>query len=114
MKRKKRAKPKTKTIDVNDPKLKLIAPPSTELWNNVARGLNSFDKEDRSFDCRCCGTHYTPAKDQWVFHELCDKCFAEFDAQKMKGRFSGLGWNKSSGPYTESTEEWIKMKKGQS
>ena len=42
-----------------------------------------------SFDCRRCGAHYVPSADQWIFYELCDPCFVEFDTQKMRGRFSG-------------------------
>ncbi len=36
------------------------------------------------------------------FYSLCNKCFAEFDSQKMKGRFS---FGKI--PYYENAQQWI-------
>ena len=41
------------------------------------------------FNCRRCDDLYMPAPDQWIFYELCDECFVEFNDQKMRGRFGG-------------------------
>jgi hypothetical protein len=46
-------------------------------------------KSPEPFHCRRCDVLYTPAPDQWIFHELCDECFMEFDQQKVRGRFGG-------------------------
>ena len=43
----------------------------------------------KPFHCHRCNVLYTPAADQWIFHELCDECFTEFDQQKVRGRFGG-------------------------
>lgn len=66
-----------------------------------------------SFDCRRCGTHYQPAKGEWILHDLCDKCFKLFDDQKMLGRIVGYGvagdgnpWIKEN--YFESSDKWLK------
>ena len=39
------------------------------------------------FNCRRCDDLYTPTPNQWIFHDLCDECFVEFNDQKMRGRF---------------------------
>ena len=82
----------------------------------------------KPFNCRRCHVHFVPCDDQWIFYTLCDACFAEFDGQKMKGRFSGnrgmfnaaplevlatLGVRSADEipeqrqPYFESCDEWL-------
>jgi hypothetical protein len=81
-----------------------------DFRSEVEAGLASFEKKDRAFDCKRCGAHFEPAKQQWVFYELCDDCFARFDRQKMRGRFASIGGvpqDGHTGPSFESVNEWI-------
>lgn len=50
--------------------------------------------------CIRCKAKYT--RGVWDFYSLCDKCFAEFDYQKMEGRIKGKS------PYYEDGFEWAK------
>ena len=107
-----------------------------ELAGELANADASFARDDRSFDCRLCGNHYMPAQGQWIFYNFCDKCFTEFNLQKMRGRFRGFPTqiDPNSDPkaaahigemierfsggsvdefYTESFDEWLKAKKEQ-
>jgi hypothetical protein len=61
------------------------------------------------FACKNCGQWFTPKPTQWIFHELCDPCFAVFDRQKMLGRISIL--EKKPVPYWEEVADWIKQNK---
>lgn len=86
-------------IKVNDPK---------NFFEEAQYGIESFAKEDRSFDCRRCAAHFKPAQDQWIFYRLCDRCFVRFDDQKMRGRFISVGMQADDGkPTFESVEDWI-------
>lgn len=88
-------------------------PSGRELAESIHTAFESFSKEDRSFNCRCCGKHFVPSPGQWIFHNLCDECFTEFDNQKMRGRFRFIGLIEGvEEPSTESCEEWLKWKKG--
>ena len=105
-----------------------------ELVGELANADASFAKDDRSFDCRLCGNRSTPSENQWIFYNLCDDCFGEFNAQKMRGRFRGFNFNiaPDSDPqaashiknlsekfggglptesYYESCDEWLKTKR---
>lgn len=75
-----------------------------EMSRALHRASESFSSEDRSFDCRKCGRHFTPQKGQWIFHNLCDWCFEEFDRQKMRGRIARIFEGKEI-PYFESCDE---------
>ena len=57
--------------------------------------------------CRACKKEWTPGV--WNFYDLCDECFAEFDSQKMRGRFSSLGGGEQLA-YFESADEWIQSR----
>ena len=115
-------------------KIKDGDPEVAELANELANADASFAKGDRSFDCRLCGKHFVPSEHQWIFYNLCDSCFDEFNAQKMHGRFRGFNFNiaPDSDPqaashikdlserfsgglptelYYESCEEWLKIKR---
>lgn len=63
-----------------------------EKYPEMAKAINtateSFAKEDRSFDCQDCGERFIPAEDQWIFHNLCNRCFSVFDQQKMQARMA--------------------------
>ena len=54
--------------------------------------------------CRKCGEMWTPG--DWNFYDLCDKCFAAFNSQKMAGRMSG------GTDYFESATKWTEASKG--
>lgn len=66
-----------------------------EMLDESRRALESFGKADRSFDCIMCGNRFTPAEGQFIFYELCDRCFGSFDSQKMCGRYLLFGMLKS-------------------
>ena len=64
--------------------------------------------------CRSCGETWTPKS--WNFYDLCERCFEEFDYQKMKGRFQFLheDYDESKRkPWFESSAQWIESKKTQ-
>ena len=87
----------------------IVADPNSHpLGNDIMRGYNNWPggDNDRSFDCRKCGKHYNPAKDQWIFYGLCDECFTHFGIQKMLGRWGMLGCDRLE-TYTESSDEWL-------
>lgn len=88
-------------------KIKSGDPQFAELAAELANAHASFAKEDRSFDCRLCDKHFTPTETQWIFYNLCDRCFAEFNGQKMSGRFGPLP-GRSPEPCYESCDEWLK------
>ena len=50
--------------------------------------------------CIRCGTKYEAGV--WDFYSFCNKCFDEFDYQKMEGRIKGKS------PYYEDGTEWAK------
>jgi hypothetical protein len=52
--------------------------------------LKRLHRGNPGFACKNCGQWFKPQPTQWIFHELCDPCFAVFDRQKMLGRFSIL------------------------
>lgn len=73
-------------------------------------GLKTFLSDTPTpFDCKNCGKNFTPAPHQWIFYKLCDKCFSQFDSQKMKGRFSMIGGKRI--PYFEDVDAWIQSLK---
>ena len=110
-------------------------PQFAELRQNIDNADVSFAKQDRSFACRACGQSFAPGEGQWIFYNLCDGCFAEFDAQKMRGRFRGspslkpsadsdpgaaavindmidrFGGGTQDDFYTESCDEWVAWRK---
>lgn len=43
-------------------------------------------RDPMTVPCRRCGADWTPTG--WNFHDLCELCFAEFDHQKMQGRWN--------------------------
>jgi hypothetical protein len=55
--------------------------------------------------CLRCGTAWTPSV--WNFYELCETCFAEFDAQKMAGRLGDIVKHPQAQPWFESSEDWM-------
>ena len=82
--------------------------PLRELAEDLGRAGTNFRNPGEGFDCRRCGVRYVPAPKQWVFHDLCDGCFALFDEQKMRGRFVPLGGEPPpGGVYFESCEAWM-------
>ena len=82
-----------------------------ELAEDLARAGDAFANPGEGFDCRRCGRRHVPRPGQWIFYNLCDECFAAFDAQKMRGRFGRLGWcdPPPGNEYYESCEEWMKV-----
>ena len=103
---------------MSDEELEYATRMTNLMFQNADHGLNSFGKKDRSFDCRMCGSHYIPEEKQWIFHDLCDPCYAQFDAQKMEGRYyTWMGGAERGDPkpaiYFESAEEWMAWKKSQ-
>lgn len=62
------------------------------------------------FNCRRCKKLYTPREGQLILWDLCASCFILFNAQKMRGRFSGIG-GKDPFPYFESVDEWLEDEK---
>jgi len=66
--------------------------------------------EKRAFDCVNCGDNYIPYKGQWIFWDLCDKCFSQFDEQKMAARIS-QHFGDGSVTGFESVDEWMKSLK---
>ena len=113
-------------------------PEFSELARDIKTASESFCSDDRSFDCRRCGTPFIPQEGQWIFYNLCDECFLKFNTQKMCGRFRGFNFNVSPDsdpearrhieslaeefgggnpcepyyePYYESCDEWIEATK---
>jgi hypothetical protein len=62
------------------------------------------------FDCKNCGAWFKPKPQQWIFHQLCDSCFAVFDRQKMMGRYARIV-EKKTVSYFEDVDDWIKQNK---
>ena len=60
-----------------------------------------------------CNHHYQPKPQQWIFHNLCDTCFALFDKQKVYGRID-LFINKRQTAYFEDSDAWSKAVKTRS
>lgn len=89
----------------------LILADNKDLEAEAKTGIDSFEKEDRSFDCKMCGKHFTPHEQQWIFYEFCNECFNEFDSQKMTGRFSHIFGGEKPDIYFESSSDWIAWKK---
>lgn len=82
------------------------------LVQQAMNGLASFEKADRSFDCRDCGERFTPKADQWIFYNLCDGCFRPFDAQKMAGRlYNHFGYGEKPEHYFESCDQYLDWKR---
>lgn len=77
-----------------------------EIFNNIGNAAESFNKKDRSFNCVECGVRFTPREGQWIFYNLCDECFTQFDVQKMRGRLHRLSGEPID--YYESYEEYRK------
>ena len=77
-----------------------------EITACVETAFDSFAKEGRSFNCKQCGTPFTPRKGQWIFYNLCDECFNDFNRQKMNGRLSALFGEGVL--YHESYDKWRK------
>lgn len=71
-----------------------------------------------TFRCKLCGK-LVVNPDKPIFYDLCDECFKEFDAQKMRGRWgivvpSFFGAKGVSNlPYFEDADEWIRWKKSE-
>ena len=66
--------------------------------------------EEGAFDCKNCGEHFIPAQGQWIFYELCDKCFLPFDGQKMRARLSDFFGGEKIHGY-EDVNDWIAEQK---
>ena len=115
-------------------KVKAGDPQFAEFAKELRTAAANFQAEDRGFDCRVCGKRYVPSKGQWIFYNLCTGCFAEFDFQKMRGRFrefpiaispnsdpeaaahiramiDRFGGGSAEEFYTESCDEWLRSKK---
>ena len=56
------------------------------------------------FNCKLCSKLYAPGPNEWIFHDLCDRCFPAFDTQKWAGRIHDLRC------YFEDSDEWVDAK----
>ena len=79
-----------------------------ELRRHITRSNDTADKGQSEEICGACGSPWIP--DSWNFYGLCTSCFAEFNDQKMRGRFSTLPGGTPL-PYYESSEKWIEQVK---
>src|SRR5438552_3027911 len=70
-------------------KIKLLGD-KQKIQQQSIQALDRLNKGNPGFTCKNCGAWFQPQPDQWIFHELCDTCFAPFDRQKMMGRFATL------------------------
>ncbi len=73
----------------------------SEVLENLVR---SFKSDSQEILCRRCKTLWTPGA--WNLYDLCDSCFDEYNAQKMRGRLGG-----GDVAYYESCNEWIEANK---
>ena len=92
------------TTDYN--KLKPIFGDKEKIGQMADRAIKRLQLGNPAFNCKKCGRIYKPARTQWVFHELCDKCFAKFDEQKVVGRAKWFN-EKKKVFYYEDSDEWV-------
>lgn len=81
-----------------------------EMQEQSLQALERLTKGNPGFDCKNCGAWFKPQPKQWIFHDLCDPCFALFDRQKMMGRYAHV-LEKKSVSYFEDVDAWIKHNK---
>ena len=87
-----------------------MKPMAKTFHQECDNAIESFGKENRSFDCRRCGERFQPARGQFIFYDLCDSCFEPFDDQKMHGRYTAMLQGRDTG-YTEDVAQWITWQK---
>lgn len=74
-----------------------------KLTDEIKTAFKSFGQKDRGFDCLNCGMYFVPADGQWIFDNLCDKCFGEF-------KNCGRKVNEKYGRFAHA-KDWIKWKR---
>lgn len=67
----------------------------------------------KPFPCKLCRIISTPKAQQRIYHQLCDYCFEDFDAQKMLGRLQKMVLEKNivNNFYSEDSDLWVGHKK---
>jgi hypothetical protein len=106
MPHKRKKRPQKRRIAIDRLTLFPTIADNAQLQREVLRGLEAvLAKEPIPFSCRRCRVWFTPQRGQWIFHDLCDSCFALFDEQKMAGRAAYL--RNQSTSYYEDAGEWI-------
>src|SRR3989338_11615327 len=75
----------------------------------VGRAIDKLSEHPDPFNCIKCNTLFQPAPVQWIFYNLCDHCFKQFDAQKMMGRRALLEKKNRFVMHYEDVDEWIKQ-----
>ncbi|SRR5712692_5019019 len=94
-------------FEASDKTLEYLGNDKEKVEQQAVRGLQSVLSDKPSpFDCHRCGTRFQPKPRQWIFYDLCDGCFDEFDAQKMHGRVELL-INKRKIAYFEDVDAWL-------
>jgi hypothetical protein len=88
-------------------KLKKLFPSNdANVKKRAHEAIERMESGNLPFNCKRCGNLYNPKIEMFIFHELCDKCFAEFDYQKMAGR-KGEGGDE----YFEEVNLWTESLK---
>ena len=94
-------------FEASDKTMEHLGNDKEKVQQEAVRGLQSALSDNPApFDCRRCGTRFQPKSRQWIFYDLCDTCFAEFDKQKMHGRVELL-INKRKTAYFEDVDAWM-------
>lgn len=78
-----------------------------KIKQEVEQASERIKNGNPAFNCKKCGSLFTPESTQWIFYLLCDDCFEKFDLQKMMGRIA-LVRNENAVKYFEDSDEWIK------
>jgi hypothetical protein len=79
-----------------------------KLTQQSRTAIERMQQGNPGFTCKKCGRWYRPEPYQWIFHHLCDICFAAFDIQKMAGRTALLVENRRV-HYFEDSDQWIQQ-----
>lgn len=100
-------KSQIKTISID----KLVNPwgGDEKTKQEVQSALSQLSDDPKEFMCKKCGVNHKPKPFQWIFYNLCDICFKEFDTQKMKGRRATLKDKDRVIKHLEDVDEWIKQ-----
>src|SRR5207302_11225395 len=92
-------------IEASHKTIKYLGDDQEKVNRQARRGLETFlSNNPVPFDCRRCGTRFQPKPHQYIFYDLCNTCFGEFDKQKMNGRIE-LFINKRKVAYFEDVDD---------
>src|SRR5713226_6264702 len=94
-------------FEASDNTIEKLGNDKMKVEQQAVHGLQSALSDNPTpFDCRRCGARFQPKPHQWIFYDLCETCFKDFDAQKMLGRVELL-IKKRNTAYFEDVDAWM-------